>query len=71
VETFERLRAANDGRLGGFFGVFAWRESDEIRFLEIKVARDRIQPTQRRFVAAATSAHAALIVSEPGGVIGL
>jgi len=25
VETFERLLAANGGRLGGFFDVFAWR----------------------------------------------
>lgn len=57
VETFERLRAENGGKLGGFFDVFAWREPDEIRFLEIKVARDRIQPTQRRFVETALRFH--------------
>lgn len=57
VQTFERLRAANGGKLGGFFDVFAWREPDEIRFLEIKVARDRIQPTQRRFVERALRFH--------------
>jgi hypothetical protein len=45
VEIFEQLRAANGGKLGGFFDVFVWREPDEVRFLEIKVARDRIRPT--------------------------
>jgi hypothetical protein len=57
VEIFERLRAANDGKLGGFFDVFVWREPDEVKFLEVKVARDRIQPTQRRFVERALRFH--------------
>ncbi len=41
VETFERLRAANDGKLSGFFDVFAWRPPGEVRFMEIKVAKTR------------------------------
>jgi hypothetical protein len=57
VETFERLRAANDGKLGGFFDVFAWRQPGEVKFLEIKVAKDKIQPTQRRFVERALRFH--------------
>ena len=57
VETFERLHAANDGKLGGFFDVFAWRQPGEVKFLEIKVAKDRIQPTQRRFVERALLFH--------------
>jgi len=57
VEIFERLRAANGGKLGGFFDVFAWREPDEVRFLEIKVANDQIRPTQRRFVETALRFH--------------
>jgi hypothetical protein len=51
------LRAANDGKLSGFFDVFAWREPDEVGFLEVKVARDRIQPSQRRFVERALRFH--------------
>ena len=69
VETFERLRAENGGKLGGFFDVYAWREPDEIRFLEIKVARDRIQPTQRRFVERAMRFHDPkqfMIIEVPG-----
>jgi hypothetical protein len=69
VEIFERLRAANDGKLSGFFDVFAWREPDEVRFLEVKVARDRIQPTQRRFVERAMRFHDQsqfMIIEVPG-----
>jgi hypothetical protein len=69
VETFERLRAANDGKLSGFFDVFAWREPDEVRFMEIKVAGDRIQPTQRRFVERALRLHDQsrfMIIEVPG-----
>jgi hypothetical protein len=47
--VFERLRAANGGSLAGFFDVFAWRDG-KVRFVEVKVARDRLQDTQRRFV---------------------
>ncbi len=57
VETFERLRAANDGKLSGFFDVFAWRPPGEVRFMEIKVAKDKVQPTQRRFVERALRFH--------------
>jgi hypothetical protein len=57
VETFERLRAANYGKLSGFFDVFAWRPPGEVRFLEIKVANDKIRPTQRRFVERALRFH--------------
>lgn len=57
AETFERLVAANDGKLSGFFDVFAWREPDEVSFMEVKVARDRIQPTQRKFVERALRLH--------------
>ena len=57
VQTFERLRAANDGKLSGFFDVFAWRPPGEVRFLEVKVAKDKIRPTQRRFVERALRFH--------------
>jgi hypothetical protein len=57
VEIFERLRAANDGKLSGFCDVFAWREPDKVRFLEVKVAKDRIQPSQREFVERALRFH--------------
>ena len=57
AEIFERLRAANDGKLSGFFDVFAWQEPDEVRFVEVKVARDRLQPTQRRFLERALRFH--------------
>jgi VRR-NUC domain len=69
VEIFEQLRAANDGKLSGFFDVFAWREPDEVRFLEVKVARDRIQPTQRRFAEKAMRFHDQsqfMIIEVPG-----
>jgi hypothetical protein len=42
---------ANGGRLAGFFDVFAWREPREVLFCEVKVGRDRIQASQRRFLA--------------------
>ena len=50
---FDGLRAANSGRLCGFFDVFAWREPGEVRFAEIKVGPDRIQDTQRKFLTTA------------------
>jgi len=50
VKAFDRLRAANGGGLGGFFDLFSWRNPDEVRFDEAKVGKDRIRPTQRRFV---------------------
>ncbi|MGH3401032.1 MAG: hypothetical protein ACRDRJ_00690 [Streptosporangiaceae bacterium] len=51
--AFDRLRAANGGRLGGFFDVLAWREPGEIRFAEAKVGSDPIKRNQRAFVKAA------------------
>lgn len=50
VEIFDSLRAANGGKLGGFFDVFAWRKPGEVRFDEVKVGRDPIGPNQRKFV---------------------
>jgi hypothetical protein len=58
AEAFGRLRAANGGRLGGFFDVFAWREPGQLRFLEAKVGPDRIRPNQRRFFETALRFHA-------------
>jgi hypothetical protein len=69
AESFERLRTANDGKLGGFFDVFAWREPGEVRFIEVKVAKDWIRPTQRRFVERALRFHDPkqfMIVEIPG-----
>jgi hypothetical protein len=57
VSAFDRLLAASDGKLGGFFDVFAWREPGEIRFAEAKVGTDRIRDTQRRFVKRALRFH--------------
>lgn len=57
MEIFNRLRTANDGTLGGFFDVFAWREPGEVRFDEVKVGQDRIKPTQIRFVKLALDMH--------------
>ena len=57
VETFDRLRAANGGTLGGFFDVFAWRQPGEVRFDEAKVGPDRIGATQRKFVEIALRFH--------------
>jgi hypothetical protein len=57
VEIFDRLRAANGGKLGGFFDVFAWREPGEVRFDEVKVSRDPIGLNQRKFVKLALDLH--------------
>jgi hypothetical protein len=56
-DLFDRLRTANGGRLGGFFDLFAWRKPGEVRFNEAKVGKDRIGPTQRRFVEQALRFH--------------
>jgi hypothetical protein len=69
VEIFERLRAANDGKLSGFFDVFAWREPNEVRFLEVKGPGDRIRPTQLRFAERAMRFHDQdqfMIIEVPG-----
>jgi len=50
AEIFDRLRAANGGRLGGFFDVFVWREPGEVRFYEVKVGDDEINLNQCKFV---------------------
>jgi hypothetical protein len=57
VEIFDGLRAANGGKLGGFFDVFAWREPDEVRFDEVKVGRDQIGHNQLKFVKLALDRH--------------
>jgi hypothetical protein len=57
VKAFDDLRAANRGKLSGFFDVFAWREPGEIRFLEAEVGPDRIRATQRKFVETALRFH--------------
>lgn len=70
VDIFDGLRAANGGKLGGFFDVFAWREPGEVRFDEVKVGRDPIGPNQRRFVKLALDLHHLLdeftIIEVPG-----
>ena len=70
VDIFNGLRAANGGKLGGFFDVFAWREPGEVRFAEVKVGRDPIGPNQRRFVKLALDLHHFLdeftIIEVPG-----
>jgi len=71
VETFDLLRAANGGKLDGFFDVFAWREPGEVRFDEAKVGRrDSIRPSQRRFVKLALDLHHRLeqftVINVPG-----
>jgi hypothetical protein len=70
VEIFDSLRAANGGKLGGFFDVFAWREPGEVRFDEVKVGRDHIRDTQLRFVRLALDLHHRLeeftIIEVPG-----
>jgi hypothetical protein len=70
VDIFDGLRAANGGKLGGFFDVFAWREPGEVRFDEVKVCRDPIGPNQRRFVKLALDLHHLLdeftIIEVPG-----
>jgi hypothetical protein len=50
VEIFERLVAANGGKLGGFFDVFAWRQPGEIRFDDVKVRPNRIGASQCKFL---------------------
>jgi hypothetical protein len=57
VGVFDGLRAANGGRLGGFFDVFTWREPGEVRFDEVKVGRDRIGRNQPKFVRLALDLH--------------
>jgi hypothetical protein len=59
VETFERLLAANNGRLGGFFDVFAWRPPGEVRFDEVKVRPNRIGTSQCKFLKTALRFHPA------------
>ena len=71
VEIFDRLRAANGGKLDGFFDVFAWREPGEVRFDEAKVGRgDSIRDSQRKFVKLALDLHHRLeqftIIKVPG-----
>jgi len=53
VDIFDAVKDVNGGRLAGYFDVFAWREPDEVLFCEVKVGRDRIQASQRRFLASA------------------
>jgi hypothetical protein len=70
AEVFDDLRAANGGKLGGFFDVFAWREPGEVRFDEVKVSRDPIGLNQRKFVKLALDLHHHLdeftIIKVPG-----
>lgn len=54
---FDRLLAANGGKLSGFFDVFAWRKPGEIRFCEVKTGNDKIRDTQRRFLERALRFH--------------
>lgn len=57
AEIFDRLRAANGGKLDGFFDVFAWREPGQVRFDEVKIGPDRRTGTQRAFVERALRFH--------------
>ena len=57
VQVFEQLRIANQGRLSGFFDVFAWRDPGEVRFVEVKVGTDRLRATQRAFLQTALRFH--------------
>ncbi len=50
VTVFDRLRAANGGKLDGFFDVFAWRHPGEVRFDEVKTSGDSPRQSQRKFV---------------------
>jgi hypothetical protein len=74
VEIFDGLRAANGGKLSGFFDVFAWREPGEVRFDEVKVGSDRIGDNQRKFVKLALDRHYRLdqftIIQVPKQVFG-
>ena len=51
--VFDELRAANGGKLTGFFDVFAWRDPGEVGFFEAKVGPDSIRPSQRAFLETA------------------
>jgi hypothetical protein len=51
ADIFDAVKDANGGTLAGFFDVFAWREPAEVLFCEVKVGPDRIQPSQRQFLA--------------------
>jgi len=52
---FARIAEHNKG-FGGFFDVFAWQE-DDVVFAEAKLSRnDRLQSTQKRWIAAALAA---------------
>lgn len=53
AEIFDCLRAANGGKLSGFFDVFAWREPGEVRFDDAKVDPGRIGKNQPRFIETA------------------
>ncbi len=53
AEIFDTVKVANGGRLAGFFDVFAWREPGKVVFCEVKVGQDRIQDSQREFLALA------------------
>jgi hypothetical protein len=57
VGSFDRLRTANGGTLGGFFDVFAWREPGQVGFCEAKVGPDGIKATQLRFLEVALRFH--------------
>jgi hypothetical protein len=56
-EIFVRLLAANGGRLGGFFDLFAWRRPGEVRFDDVKVRPNRIGDSQCRFLETALRYH--------------
>jgi hypothetical protein len=54
-DLFARI-AEHNGGFGGFFDVFASR-GDEVAFAEAKLSKkDRLSPTQRRWIAAALAA---------------
>ncbi len=69
ADIFDSVKAANGGTLTGFFDVFAWREPSDVLFCEVKVGPDRIQASQRRFLARALSLRPLsefLIIEMPG-----
>jgi hypothetical protein len=57
ARIFDELRAANGGKLTGFFDVFAWREPGQVGFFEAKVGTDSIRPSQRAFLETALRFH--------------
>jgi hypothetical protein len=66
VEASERLKAANDGTLGGILMCFAG--GNQVRFCEAKVGPDRIKATQRlQALPAPRSNEAAQIVDAGHG----